>query len=47
MQPPTNRLHRLEGGRQGQYSMSINDQWRICFVFEDGGAYDVEICDHH
>jgi toxin HigB-1 len=45
--PPGNRLHRLEGDREGQYSISINDQWRICFRFEDGNAYDVEICDYH
>jgi len=47
MEPPSNRLHGLEGDRRGQYSISINDQWRICFVFEDGDAYDVEICDYH
>ncbi len=45
--PPGNRLHALKGDRQGQYSISINDQWRICFRFEDGGAYEVEICDYH
>ena len=45
--PPGNRLHALEGDRRGQHSISINDQWRICFRFEDGDAYDVEICDHH
>jgi len=45
--PPGNRLHTLKGDRQGQYSISINDQWRICFRFEDGGAYEVEICDYH
>jgi proteic killer suppression protein len=45
--PPGNRLHRLEGDRKGQYSISVNDQWRICFRFEDGDAYDVEICDYH
>jgi len=42
--PPGNRLHALEGDRKGQYSISINDQWRICFRFEDGDAYDVEVC---
>ncbi len=47
MEPPSNRLHSLEGDRKGQYSISINDQWRICFVFQDGDAYDVEICDYH
>ena len=45
--PPGNRLHPLEGDRIGQYSVSVNDQWRICFRFEDGDAYDVEICDYH
>jgi len=45
--PPGNRLHRLGGDRQGQYSISVNDRWRICFRFEDGDAYDVEICDYH
>jgi toxin HigB-1 len=45
--PPGNRLHRLEGDREGQYSISVNDQWRICFRFEDGDAYDVEVCDYH
>jgi len=46
-EPPSNRLHGLQGDRKGQHSISINDQWRICFVFEDGDAYDVEICDYH
>ena len=45
--PPGNRLHAFEGGRKGQYSISINEQWRICFKFLDGDAYDVEICDYH
>lgn len=45
--PPGNRLHSLEGDRQGQHSISVNDQWRICFRFEDGDAYDVEFCDYH
>jgi addiction module HigA family antidote len=45
--PPGNRLHALEGDRKGQYSISVNDQWRICFRFVDGDAYDVEICDYH
>jgi len=40
-------LHRLEGDRQGQHSISVNDQWRICFRFKDGDAYDVEVCDYH
>lgn len=45
--PPSNRLHALKGKRKGQYSISINDQWRICFCFIDGDAYDVEITDYH
>jgi proteic killer suppression protein len=45
--PPSNRLHGLEGDRVGQYSISINDTWRICFRFEAGDAYDVEVCDYH
>ena len=45
--PPGNRLHKLDGDREGQYSIPINDQWRICFRFVDGGAYDVEITDDH
>lgn len=45
--PPGNRLHSLSGNRQGQHAISINDQWRICFRFEDGDAYEVEVCDYH
>ena len=45
--PPGNRLHRLEADRQGQHAIAVNDQWRICFRFEDGDAYDVEVCDYH
>ncbi len=45
--PPSNRLHELERERQGQYSIAVNDQWRICFRFVDGDAYDVEITDYH
>jgi toxin HigB-1 len=45
--PPSNRLHALSRDRIGQYSISINDQWRICFRFENGNAYDVEITDYH
>ena len=45
--PPGNRFHALEGDRKGQYSISVNDQWRICFRFVDGDAYDVEITDYH
>ena len=45
--PPSNRLHPLKGDRKGQYAISINDQWRICFKFVDGDAYDVQITDYH
>ena len=45
--PPGNRLHLLSGNRKGQHAISIHDQWRICFRFEDGDAYDVEVCDYH
>ena len=45
--PLSNRLHELERDRKGQYSISINDQWRICFRFADGDAYDVEVTDYH
>ena len=45
--PPGNRLHALKGDRKGWYAISINDQWRICFRFVDGDAYDVEVCDYH
>ena len=45
--PPGNRLHALSGDRKGQCSIAIHDQWRICFRFEDGDAYDVEVCDYH
>jgi proteic killer suppression protein len=45
--PPGNRLERLRGDRRGQYSIRINDQWRICFRWADGNAHDVEIVDYH
>ncbi|HXX80235.1 MAG TPA: type II toxin-antitoxin system RelE/ParE family toxin [Thermodesulfovibrionales bacterium] len=45
--PPGNRLEALKGDRKGQYSIRINDQWRICFFWKDGDAYDVEIADYH
>jgi toxin HigB-1 len=45
--PPGNRLEPLHGDREGQHSIRINDQWRICFVWRDGDAYDVEITDYH
>jgi proteic killer suppression protein len=47
MVPPSNRLHKLEGNRLGQHSISVNMQWRICFRFADGDAYEVEFCDYH
>ena len=45
--PPSNRLQALKGERRGQFSISINEQWRICFRFVDGDAYEVEITDYH
>ena len=45
--PPGNRLEALKGDREGQHSIRINDQWRLCFRFENGHAYDVEIVDYH
>jgi toxin HigB-1 len=45
--PPSNRLETLTGNRAGQWSIRINDQWRICFQFTDGEASDVEITDYH
>jgi proteic killer suppression protein len=45
--PPGNRLERLSGNRQGQHSIRINDQWRICFRWSEGDAYKVEIVDYH
>ena len=45
--PPGNRLEALRGNRKGQYSIRINDQWRICFRWKEGDAYDVEIVDYH
>jgi len=47
MVPPGNRLEALKGDRRGQHSIRINDQWRICFRWQDGHAYDVEIVDYH
>ena len=44
---PDNELEKLSGDRTGQYSIRINDQWRLCFVWQDGDAYDVEIVDYH
>lgn len=45
--PPGNRLELLKGDRTGQYSIRINDQWRICFRWDNGTVYDVEITDYH
>lgn len=45
--PPGNRLESLSGNRKGQHSIRINGQWRICFVWRDGHAHDVEIVDYH
>jgi toxin HigB-1 len=45
--PPGNRLEALKGDRKGQYSIRIDSQWRICFKWEDGNTYDVEIVDYH
>ena len=45
--PPGNRLEALSGDREGQHSIRINDQWRICFVWDEGDAYQVEIVDYH
>lgn len=45
--PPGNRLEALKGDRDGSYSIRINDQWRLCFRFDGGNAYDAEIVDYH
>jgi proteic killer suppression protein len=45
--PLSNRLHLLKGDRAGQFSIAVNDQWRLCFRFDKGDAYDVEFCDYH
>jgi toxin HigB-1 len=45
--PPANRLEKLAGDRAGQYSIRINDRWRVCFVWRASDAYDVEIVDYH
>jgi proteic killer suppression protein len=47
MMPPSNQLEGLKGDRQGQHSIRINKQWRICFIWKDGDAFDVEIADYH
>jgi proteic killer suppression protein len=45
--PPGNQLEALKGGRKGQHSIRVNDQWRVCFVWREDGAHDVEIVDYH
>ena len=45
--PPGNRLEKLKGRRSGQYSIRVNDQWRVCFGWKNGDAHDVEIVDYH
>ncbi|MBT4796643.1 MAG: hypothetical protein HON83_09630 [Candidatus Marinimicrobia bacterium] len=45
--PPANKLEQLSGNREGQYSIRINKQWRICFVWKDNNAFDVEVVDYH
>lgn len=45
--PPGNRLERLRGDRAGRYSIRVNDQWRVCFLWREGAAYEVEIIDYH
>ena len=45
--PPNNRLEALKGDRRGQHSVRVNDQWRICFVWRDGDAHEVEVVDYH
>jgi proteic killer suppression protein len=45
--PPGNRLEKLKGDRAGQHSIRVNDQWRVCFRWKDGNAYDVSIVDYH
>jgi len=45
--PPGNRLEKLKGGRKGQHSVRMNDQWRICFIWKEESAVDVEIMDYH
>ena len=45
--PPSNRLEKLKGDREGEYSIRINEQWRLCFIWHEGNAFDVEIVDYH
>ncbi|MGA9320969.1 MAG: type II toxin-antitoxin system RelE/ParE family toxin [Xanthobacteraceae bacterium] len=46
-EPPGNRLEKLRGNRAGQWSIRINDQWRICFIWNEDGAHEVEVVDYH
>ena len=45
--PPSNRLEALKGDKRGQHSIRVNDQWRVCFVWRDGDAHEVEVVDYH
>lgn len=45
--PPQNRLETLKGDRKGQWSIRVNDQWHVCFIWKDGAVWDVEIIDYH
>ena len=45
--PPGNRLEKLKGKREGQHSVRVNDQWRVCFKWKDGDAHEVEVVDYH
>lgn len=45
--PPGNRLEALKGDRRGQHSIRVNDQWRVCFIWREGGAHEVEVTDYH
>lgn len=45
--PPNNRLEKLSGNRSGQFSIRVNNRWRICFRWDDGDAYEVEVVDYH
>jgi proteic killer suppression protein len=45
--PPGNRLEKLKGKREGQHSVRVNDQWRVCFIWKDGDAHEVEVVDYH
>jgi len=47
LSPPANRLEKMKGNRAGQHSVRINDQWRICFIWQDDGPHEVEMTDYH